>query len=378
MRCGASVVLYLLVIMTERKKMTKLKNESGRSMVEMLGVLAIIGVLSVVGIAGYTTALNKHKANQILNGASIRAIVVSTQIQRGSEAPTLGEFTEADNAVGGATFTGLAAWNKNTDKRFSLTLENVATDVCTQMKASVGQNGIIKDIGKNCETITYNNDLTTTAIASDYKTEESCTNAGKEWCGTACADSCGPTCPEGTSPDGAGGFAKNVDTLQCYCNGESEKWSGTACEGTCSDNTDCKKGEYCDYQKNVDCETGPTETGTCETADTDSGSNDYGFILSANKMDWFSAEKFCESLNKTMVSLDDFHITSRKYCTKTDCTFEEGYSWDNVKTGNLSSTYWWTKDLYLQSSPCVVFVVITNGQSVVPTRRDNSFYALCR
>ena len=31
----------------------KLKNESGRSMVEMLGVLAIIGVLSVGGISGY-------------------------------------------------------------------------------------------------------------------------------------------------------------------------------------------------------------------------------------------------------------------------------------------------------------------------------------
>ena len=28
-------------------------NQSGRSMIEMLGVLAIIGVLSVGGIAGY-------------------------------------------------------------------------------------------------------------------------------------------------------------------------------------------------------------------------------------------------------------------------------------------------------------------------------------
>ena len=42
-----------------------MKNESGRSMVEMLGVLAIIGVLSVGGIAGYTMAMNKYKANEI-------------------------------------------------------------------------------------------------------------------------------------------------------------------------------------------------------------------------------------------------------------------------------------------------------------------------
>jgi len=50
-------------------------NQTGRSMVEMLGVLAIIGVLSVGAIAGYQKAmfkykLNKHaqQLNQIING----------------------------------------------------------------------------------------------------------------------------------------------------------------------------------------------------------------------------------------------------------------------------------------------------------------------
>ena len=38
--------------------------ESGRSMVEMLGVLAIVGVLSVTGISGFSTAMSKHKANE--------------------------------------------------------------------------------------------------------------------------------------------------------------------------------------------------------------------------------------------------------------------------------------------------------------------------
>jgi type II secretory pathway pseudopilin PulG len=45
--------------------MKLLKNEqSGRSMVEILGVLAIIGVLSVGGIAGYSKAMNKFKINK--------------------------------------------------------------------------------------------------------------------------------------------------------------------------------------------------------------------------------------------------------------------------------------------------------------------------
>ena len=39
-------------------------NQCGRSMVEMLGVLAIIGVLSVGGIAGYSKAMNKYKINK--------------------------------------------------------------------------------------------------------------------------------------------------------------------------------------------------------------------------------------------------------------------------------------------------------------------------
>ena len=45
--------------------------ESGRSMVEMLGVLAIIGVLSVGGIYGYTVAMRSNRINEIIHGASM-------------------------------------------------------------------------------------------------------------------------------------------------------------------------------------------------------------------------------------------------------------------------------------------------------------------
>ena len=39
-------------------------NEIGRSMVEMLGVLAIIGILSATGLYGYHKAMIKHKTNK--------------------------------------------------------------------------------------------------------------------------------------------------------------------------------------------------------------------------------------------------------------------------------------------------------------------------
>ena len=47
------------------------KLESGRSMIEMLGVLAIIGVLSVGGIAGYSKAMNKFKTNKVADNLAM-------------------------------------------------------------------------------------------------------------------------------------------------------------------------------------------------------------------------------------------------------------------------------------------------------------------
>ena len=41
-----------------------MNTQSGRSMVEMLGVLAIIGVLSIGAIAGYSKAMFKYKLNK--------------------------------------------------------------------------------------------------------------------------------------------------------------------------------------------------------------------------------------------------------------------------------------------------------------------------
>ena len=41
-------------------------SQSGRSMIEMLGVLAIIGVLSVGGIAGYSKDMEMYKINKII------------------------------------------------------------------------------------------------------------------------------------------------------------------------------------------------------------------------------------------------------------------------------------------------------------------------
>ena len=47
--------------------------QSGRSMIEMLGVLAIIGVLSVGGIAGYSKAMMKYRINKTIEQITLIA-----------------------------------------------------------------------------------------------------------------------------------------------------------------------------------------------------------------------------------------------------------------------------------------------------------------
>ncbi len=61
--------------------------QSGRSMVEMLGVLAIIGVLSVGAIAGYSKAMTKYKLNkqaEAFNMLLVNALQISKQIPTAS------------------------------------------------------------------------------------------------------------------------------------------------------------------------------------------------------------------------------------------------------------------------------------------------------
>ena len=90
-----------------------MNNENGRSMVEMLGVLAIIGVLSVAGIAGYSMAMKKYKTNEILNAASqlvvlAQAKYVSTSASAEAKMADIGVDTVAGYKMK-ATCTGTGA-----------------------------------------------------------------------------------------------------------------------------------------------------------------------------------------------------------------------------------------------------------------------------
>ena len=76
--------------------------QCGRSMIEMLGVLAIIGVLSVGGIAGYTKAMETIKSNQQREAIAellYKMVEIKSLLDRNMETQYLAEVMYALNEI---------------------------------------------------------------------------------------------------------------------------------------------------------------------------------------------------------------------------------------------------------------------------------------
>ena len=116
------------------------KNESGRSMVEMLGVLAIIGVLSIGGIAGYTLSMNRYRANAIADAANKLASM--------AYADCMGQIT-VDPSITTSTCTAngktAEAYGLGTPENTTLTVSAIADDGASVTAAFDGTPEKIQD-----------------------------------------------------------------------------------------------------------------------------------------------------------------------------------------------------------------------------------------
>ncbi len=129
-------------------------NESGRSMIEMLGVLAIIGVLSVGGIAGYSKAMNVYRVNKCIDqlmqiAASTRALFAGHKkytALTSSNKPNMALIKKAhlvpddmingdsmENIYGGTVLLNKADKGDRTDKAFSVSFGMVPQSACIEL-----------------------------------------------------------------------------------------------------------------------------------------------------------------------------------------------------------------------------------------------------
>ena len=183
--------------------------EHGRSMVEMLGVLAVIGVLSVGGIAGYTSAMRQYKANEIVNATSMLYMMGASQNQGNGDKQML------YSGALGTVPSGVSEITYNADK--TITLAFTDTDVCPLVKNKLGD----KATGE-CPTLTVSFGETT---VSEPTIEEDLT----EYPGHN-------GCPEGTkkvqSPLSPPICVKSLAAAKAHCTGErmNETYPGYICD----------------------------------------------------------------------------------------------------------------------------------------------------
>lgn len=109
-------------------------NEIGRSMVEILGVLAVIGVLSIAGIMGYRYAMDKYQANDIIGSVKMRSSDIWHRYQD-RELPNTTEEPEAFDE-----------WSDTTQTGFPITIETIPEIGGFQVITHDIPNGICKQI----------------------------------------------------------------------------------------------------------------------------------------------------------------------------------------------------------------------------------------
>ena len=137
-------------------------NEQGRSMVEMLGVLAIIGVLSVGGISGYSKAMAKFKLTKAQDQITMLLMNIRTAF---ATSPNYGGLTNTtaksyniapgdmisgsnlQHAFGGGVTVNSCnnkGVNDATGQYFYIQLDNLGNEACISLATSDwGSDGLV-------------------------------------------------------------------------------------------------------------------------------------------------------------------------------------------------------------------------------------------
>ena len=85
----------------------------GRSMIEMLGVLAIIGVLSVGGIAGYSKAMMKYRVNKTIDQITTLSTNITTLFGNQNDFEHLRKFASQNCFFTSTNFKEVETFCKN-------------------------------------------------------------------------------------------------------------------------------------------------------------------------------------------------------------------------------------------------------------------------
>ena len=126
------------------------KETEGRSMVEMLGVLAIIGVLSIGGLYGYSKAMERHRTNTALKDIEVMVLATRDFYRNEKDATEVNEETlynsgrieKKEHAFGHPIYIRVG----NGPEFFSITYKSIPKRACTDILTAVWEGASKIDI----------------------------------------------------------------------------------------------------------------------------------------------------------------------------------------------------------------------------------------
>ena len=366
--------------------------ESGRSMVEMLGTLAIIGVLSIGGIAGYSYGMDKYRANQTINDVMLMGVDMITQLSQNRGTPTL-SADWGTKTTAGYDFTVVP--NPENETQYGIQITGVPSSICKMVGDGLKQTVAVyvgnEDYNSNTETDPCDESNSNTmefyfdtgAVESDgCKTDADC--GENKYC-----DKDTGICFNGAAPEGTHGACDTSDS--CCSNGDPYSKHGDDCStatiangmcyyGTCiakgctyDENKCTGKAEYC-ASPNDSCEEAfPNgKTGTCVKADfTKLDVAGKTYYVSHNTMSWWDADAACKALGRDgLVGVNDL-VTG--WAGKGDYNIHEFTPLGAALQSHLKIGYQvWTSDDY---SSCNAFKVFLSDAFVNNDSRNANYYS---
>ncbi len=403
------------------------KSELGRSMVEMLGVLALVGVLSIAAVAGYSYAITKWKANETISDLHIRALEYTRQMAFAKKfAPdfAFNNFDLGDENALGNPVAGFPLFDD--PDFFEIEVLGVSTEVCRQIIRDVDlpilnvavndgaygakENQCGADTPGNLVTMTFLFSNSLEDIGKPHNPPAEVTQPRPDDCPeTRWANIAGVCCGEDEIGTGgyccsksSTGWGKNVGRCcaasevysQGHCCPMGQTWDkkNKHCVGgddQCATNEDCHENEYCNYLNSRACWDDPT-TGVCKPAIISESKKVNGFTYKRSKdiMNFWSAENFCARLGGSLVSISDFKcgydfVTNKKwaYCNTDSNITKEGErsatmkEFMSFKDGSV-----WTVDEYGSGSCSASYLMyLVGGEVKIPNVHwADGYSALCR
>ena len=351
----------------QKNQLKQVQNQAqdGRSMVEMLGVLAIIGVLSIGGIAGYRWGMDKHVSNQILYEMNLNSAQLAMLLQKGNpEGVTLSLGSPYDEGKFRTVDYGFKYGCGEEDEieehtcalnetMYFMTTTGLPKRICNMLNDSVfGMayyynhkiNGRVDgecDDSNNTVTVFFETDSmidgeTSRPEESETQTPTPETTTTPESTNPECDETCPVMCNAEGKCECPGGSKLSADGSKCECPAEKPYWTGTECT-MCPEGSQPLNGKcFCDNAptqewkasaENGGCD--KKQVGECES-NADCGPGEYCYLnYGYNCSNEFDPDKFGVGKNNI-----------RSECRNARGDAKEGETTHFVGSNSYYMTWW--------------------------------------